>query len=242
MTARKVALVTGGVQGLGAAAARALAEEGCVLAVTSRERRPDAEAFCAQHSFSYHAWDVSEFEACESGVAAVEKDLGPIDVLVNNAGVTRDAMFHKMSPQDWRAVVSVDLDSMFNMTRQVIGGMRARGFGRIINISSVNGLKGQIGQTNYSAAKAGVLGFTRALALESASKGVTVNAIAPGYCDTPMVASVPDEALESIKAQIPVGRLGEPREIARAVAFLASRDAGFITGATISVNGGMYLH
>ncbi len=236
-----LALVTGGVQGLGAAAAKALKAAGYKVAVTNRTESEKTRAFTKETGLPHYAWDVSDFDACKEGVAIVERDLGPIDILVNNAGVTQDVMFHKMSPQQWRAVLHVDLDSMFNMCRQVIGGMRDRGFGRIINISSVNGLKGQIGQTNYCAAKAGVLGFTKALALETARKGITVNAIAPGYCDTPMVAAVPKEIVEKITAQIPVGRLGRPEEIGRAVAFLANKQSGFITGATLSINGGMYL-
>ena len=236
-----VALVTGGVQGLGAAAAKALKTEGYSVAVTNRNESEKTEAFTKETGLPHYAWDVSDFNACAKGIANVERDLGPIDVLVNNAGVTQDVMFHKMTLEQWQAVLHVDLDSMFNMTRQVITGMRTRGFGRIINISSVNGLKGQIGQTNYCSAKAGVLGFTRALALETARKGITVNAIAPGYSDTPMVAAVPKDIVEKITAQIPVGRLGHPEEIGRAVAFLASKDAGFITGATLSINGGMYL-
>jgi len=241
METKRIALVTGGIQGLGAAAAKALRDGGFKVAVTNRTESEKTKAFTKETGLTHYAWDVSNFDACEKGVAAVERDLGPVDVLVNNAGVTRDVMFHKMTVEEWQAVLHVDLDSMFNMCRQVIGGMRDRGFGRIINISSVNGLKGQIGQTNYCAAKAGVLGFTRALALETAHKGITVNAIAPGYCDTPMVAAVPKDIVEKITAQIPVGRLGQPEEIGRVVAFLSSEGSGFITGATLSVNGGMYL-
>ena len=242
MSQSRVALVTGGVQGLGAAAAQALSGDGFTVAVTSRTKTDEAETFAEQNGFFYSAWDVGDFNACEKGVAAVQAELGPVDILVNNAGVTRDAMFHKMTEDDWRSVLRVDLDSMFNMCRPVIPGMRERRYGRIINVSSVNALKGQAGQTNYSAAKAGVLGFTKALALECASKGVTVNAIAPGYCDTAMVAAVPRDIMAKITASIPVGRLGKPEDIGRTVAFLASDDAGFITGATLSVNGGMYLN
>ena len=181
------------------------------------------------------------FEACGAGVKAVEAELGPVDVLVNNAGITRDAMFHRMTPEQWSAVINTNLNSLFNMCRPVIEGMRERKFGRIINISSINGQKGQIGQTNYSAAKAGEIGFTKALAQENA-KGITVNAICPGYIDTEMVQAVPKEVLEkNILPQIPVGRLGEPEEIARCVVFLASDDAGFITGSTMTVNGAQYL-
>jgi len=240
-TSRRIALVTGGVSGLGAAAAKALAESGARIAVTDLAASDNAMAFCKKQDFSFFSWDVGDFDSCSDGIAAVEKDLGPIDILVNNAGATADAMLHKMTQAQWNAVLRVDLGSMFNMCRPIIGGMRDRIFGRIINISSVNGLRGQIGQTNYSAAKAGVLCFTRALALESASKGVTVNAIAPGYCDTQMVAAVRKDIITRIVAQIPVGRLGQPDDIGRVVAFLASDASGFITGATVSANGGMYM-
>ncbi|MBB4285691.1 acetoacetyl-CoA reductase [Roseospira goensis] len=237
----RVALVTGGVQGLGAATVRALAARGFAVAAGCRTVRDEAQAFADESGARVYGWDVADFDACGEGIAAVERDLGPVDVLVNNAGVTRDVMLHKMSRADWDAVVDVDLGSMFNMCRHVIGGMRQRGYGRIVNISSVNGQRGQAGQTNYCAAKAGVLGFTRALAREGAGKGITVNAVAPGFSDTRMVAAVPDDILQRILAQVPLGRLGEPWEIARCVAFLASEDAGFITGATLAVNGGFYM-
>src|SRR6202008_1006874 len=185
--------------------------------------------------------NVGVFEDCGRAVAAVEAELGPIDVLVNNAGITRDGVFHKMTVDQWVEVIRVNMDSVFNMTRQVIEGMRERGWGRVVNISSINGQKGQIGQTNYSAAKAGMIGFTKALALENAKKGVTVNCICPGYIDTDMVAAVPQNVLDSIIAQIPVGRLGKGEEIADMVAFLAGEHAGFVTGATLSLNGGQYL-
>jgi acetoacetyl-CoA reductase len=185
---------------------------------------------------------VGDYEACQAGIAQVEADLGPVDVLVNNAGITRDGMFHKMSPENWRAVITTNLDSVFNMTRGVIEGMRSRGYGRIVSISSVNGQKGQMGQSNYSAAKAGLIGFTKALAQENAFKGITVNAVAPGYIATEMVRAVPEEVLKSkIIPQIPVGRLGEAEEIARAVAFLAAEEGGFITGSTLTINGGQYM-
>lgn len=187
------------------------------------------------------ACDVTDREACARAVAQVEAQLGPVDILVNNAGVTRDAMLHKMEPDAWDAVLAVDLTGLYNVTRQVLPGMRDRGYGRIVNIASVNGQKGQVGQTNYAAAKAGVLGFTKALALECARKGVTVNAVSPGYTDTEMVAAVPKSVLEEIVAQIPVGRLARPEEIARCVAFLAADESGFITGETLNVNGGQYL-
>jgi acetoacetyl-CoA reductase len=185
--------------------------------------------------------NVGDFEDCGRAVHAVENELGPIDVLVNNAGITRDAMLHRMTPQQWNEVIYVNLASVFNMCRHVIDGMRERGYGRIVNISSINGQKGQMGQTNYSAAKAGVIGFTKALAQETAAKGVTVNAVAPGYTDTEMVAAVPQAVLEKIVGGIPVGRLGRAEEIAACVAFLAREDSAFITGATVTANGGQYF-
>tara|TARA_R100001244_G_scaffold113939_6_gene84386 strand:+ start:916 stop:1635 length:720 start_codon:yes stop_codon:yes gene_type:complete len=236
----RIALITGGTTGLGAATADALEADGCKVIVTARS--PDkAKAYKAPVGRACYGWDVSDFSACSDSIAAIEDEIGPIDILVNNAGVTADSMLHKMSPEQWQSVLRVDLDSMFNTTRQVISGMRERGFGRIINISSVNALKGQFGQTNYSAAKAGVIGFTKALALESARKGITVNAIAPGYADTAMVAAVPDDVMKSVLEGVPLGRLAEPSEIARCVAFLASDQSGFITGSTLHVNGGLYL-
>jgi acetoacetyl-CoA reductase len=236
----RLALVTGGTKGLGAGSADALAADGFRVAVTchSADKAVSLRESCRHAVFG---WDVSDFAACAAGVAAVEKALGPIDVLVNDAGVTADAMLHKMTREQWDAVVRTDVDSLFNMCRPVIGGMRERGWGRIINISSVNGQKGQIGQTNYAAAKAAVLGFTKALALESAAKGITVNAIAPGYCDTEMVAAVPAEVMTRVLAGVPLGRLGRPEEIGRCVAFLASEEASFITGATLSINGGLFM-
>ncbi|MAN66915.1 acetoacetyl-CoA reductase [uncultured Hyphomonas sp.] len=236
----RIALITGGTTGLGAATADALEADGCKVIVTARS--PDkAKAYKLPAGRACYGWDVSDFSACSDSIAAIEDEIGPIDILVNNAGVTADSMLHKMSPEQWQSVLRVDLDSMFNTTRQVISGMRERGFGRIINISSVNALKGQFGQTNYSAAKAGVIGFTKALALESARKGITVNAIAPGYADTAMVAAVPDDVMKTVLEGVPLGRLAEPSEIARCVAFLASDQSGFITGSTLHVNGGLYL-
>jgi acetoacetyl-CoA reductase len=185
--------------------------------------------------------NVGSFEDCDRAVRAVEAELGPVDVLVNNAGITRDGVFHKMSPAQWSEVIRVNMDSVFNMTRQVIEGMREREWGRIVNISSINGQKGQMGQTNYSAAKAGMIGFTKALAQETAKKGITVNVIAPGYINTEMVAAVPEKVLEGIIATIPVGRLGEPEDIARGVVYLAADDAGFITGSTLTINGAQYI-
>ncbi len=237
----RVAVVTGGIQGLGAASCRSLAERGFNVVATHLGGGDQAKAFADETGFPVYEWDVSDVGACEEGIARIREAHGAIDVLVNNAGVNRDKMFHKMSREEWDAVMNVDLGSMFNVTRQVIGDMRERAYGRIINVSSVNAQKGQAGQTNYCAAKAGVIGFTKALARESANKGITVNALAPGYTDTPMVEKVPDDIMENILKQVPVGRLAEPHEIGRCVGFLASEDAGFITGATISVNGGLYM-
>jgi acetoacetyl-CoA reductase len=238
----RVALVTGGTRGIGAAIAKGLKDAGYKVAANYGGNDEAANKFKAETGIAVFKWDVSSFEACAAGIKAVEAALGPIEVLVNNAGITRDAMLHKMTLEQWRAVVDTNLNSLFNMCRPVIEGMRERGFGRIINISSINGQKGQMGQTNYSAAKAGDIGFTKALAQENAKKGVTVNAICPGYIATDMVKAVPKEVLEkSILPQIPVGRLGEPEEIARCVVFLADDDAGFITGSTMTVNGAQYL-
>ena len=201
-----------------------------------------ANKFKAETSIPVFKWDVSSYDSCTDGLKKVEAELGPIDVLVNNAGITRDGMFHKMTPEQWGAVINTNLNSLFNMCRPVIEGMRERNFGRIVNISSINGQKGQMGQCNYSAAKAGEIGFTKALAQENAKKGITVNAICPGYIGTEMVLAVPKDVLEkNILPQIPVGRLGEPEEVARCVVFLASDDAGFITGSTLTVNGAQYL-
>lgn len=236
-----IALVTGGIQGLGAAAARGLADAGFTVAVTHLGGGDRAETFGADTGIPVYEWDVSDADACAEGVADVERDLGPIDVLVNNAGVNRDRMLHKMTRAEWDAVIDVDLGSMFNMCRAVIEGMRAREGGRIINISSVNAERGQAGQTNYCAAKAGILGFTRALARESAPRNITVNAITPGYADTPMVDMVPDEIVQDIIENVPMHRLARPEEIARCVTFLASEEAGFITGATLPVNGGFHI-
>jgi acetoacetyl-CoA reductase len=238
----RVALVTGGTRGIGAAISVSLRDAGCTVAATYAGNDTAAEAFKAETGIAVYKWDVGDFEACQAGILQVESDLGPVDVLVNNAGITRDGTLHRMIPENWRAVVTTNLDSVFNMTRNVIGGMRERGFGRVISISSINGQKGQIGQANYSAAKAGLLGFTKAVAQENAAKGITVNAVAPGYIATEMVLAVPDEIIKSkILPHIPVGRLGQPEEVARCVAFLASDDAGFITGSTLTVNGGQYM-
>ncbi len=237
-----VALVTGGTRGIGAAISVALKEAGYQVAASYGGNDEAAAAFKAATGIAVYKWDVGDFEACKAGVAQVEADLGPVEVLVNNAGITRDGMLHKMTPENWRAVITTNLDSVFNMTRNVIEGMRGRGYGRIISISSINGQQGQMGQTNYSAAKAGLIGFTKAAAQENAFKGITVNAIAPGYVGTEMVRAVPEEVLKAkILPHIPVGRLAEPEEVARCVVFLASQDAGFITGSTLSVNGGQYM-
>lgn len=235
----RVALVTGGTRGIGAAIAIALRKAGYRVAANYAGNEEKAKAFAEKTGIAVYKWDVSRYEACVDGIAKVEADLGPVDVLVNNAGITRDAMFHKMTPDQWNEVIGTNLTGLFNMTHPVWSGMRDRGFGRVINISSINGQKGQMGQANYSAAKAGDLGFTKALAQEGAAKGVTVNAICPGYIGTEMVRAIPEKVLnERIIPQIPVGRLGEPDEIARCVVFLASDDAGFITGSTLSANGG----
>jgi len=238
----RVALVSGGTRGIGAAIAVALKDAGCAVAANYGGNDEAASAFKEQTGIPVYKWDVSDFQACQDGIARVEADLGPIDVLVNNAGITRDTTLHRMKPEQWSEVIRTNLDSLFNMTRGVIEGMRERGFGRIVNISSINGQKGQFGQSNYSAAKAGLIGFTKAVAQENAAKGITVNAVAPGYIGTEMVRAVPEDVLKSkILPLIPVGRLGEPEEVARCVVFLASDEAGFITGSTLSANGGQYM-
>jgi acetoacetyl-CoA reductase len=238
----RVALVTGGTRGIGAAISKALQAAGCKVAASYAGNDEAAKAFKAETGIAVFKWDVSNYEACAAGVKAVEAEVGPVDILVNNAGITKDAMFHKMTPDMWGAVINTNLNSLFNVTHQVWTGMRDRSFGRIICISSVNGQKGQMGQANYSAAKAGEIGFVKALAQEGAFKNITVNAIAPGYINTEMVKAVPADVMKSkILPQIPVGRVGEPEEIARCVVFLAGDDAGFITGSTLTANGGMYL-
>ena len=237
----RIAIVTGGTRGIGAAIARGLKATGATVAATYQGNEQAAEKFSKESGIAVYRWDVADVAACAEGVARVEAALGPVDILVNNAGITRDAMFHRMTWEQWSAVLRTNLDSMFAMTQPVINGMRARGSGRIINISSINGQKGQLGQANYAASKAGVIGFTKALALENAAKGVTVNAICPGYIDTDMVAGVPEKILQSIVAQIPVGRLGKADEIASLVAYLTSDAAAFMTGTVVTVNGGQYL-
>jgi acetoacetyl-CoA reductase len=238
----RVALVTGGTRGIGAAISVALQEAGCKVAANYGGNDEAASRFKDETGIPVYKWDVADYAACAAGIRRVEADLGPIEVLVNNAGITRDAMFHRMTPEQWNEVISTNLSGVFNMTHPIWHGMRERKFGRIVNISSINGQKGQAGQVNYSAAKAGDIGFTKALAQEGARVGITVNAICPGYIGTEMVRAVDEKVLnERILPQIPVGRLGEPEEVARCVVFLASDEAGFITGSTLTANGGQYL-
>jgi len=236
----KVAIVTGGTRGIGGAISKALRTAGYDVAANYAGNEQAAKTFHDETGIAVYRWDVSDAAASADGVKRVEGELGPIEVLVNNAGITRDSMFHRMNWEQWSQVLRTNLDSMFAVTRPVIEGMRNRSRGRVINISSINGQKGQIGQANYSAAKAGIIGFTKALALENAKKGITVNAICPGYIATDMVAGVPEKVLASIIAEIPVGRLGSAEEIASLVVYLASDAAGFITGAALSANGGQY--
>jgi acetoacetyl-CoA reductase len=238
----RTAIVTGGTRGIGAAISVALRDAGYKVAANYAGNDEAANSFKNETGIPVYRWSVADYDACVAGIAQVEAELGPIDVVVNNAGITRDAMFHKMTPQQWREVIDTNLTGAFNMTHPVWSGMRDRKFGRVITISSINGQKGQAGQANYSAAKAGDLGFTKALAAEGARAGITVNAICPGYIGTDMVKAIDEKVLnERIIPQIPVGRLGEPEEIARVVVFLASEDAGFITGSTISANGGQFV-
>jgi acetoacetyl-CoA reductase len=238
----RVALVTGGTRGIGAAISKALKAAGYTVAANYAGNDAAAAAFKAETGIPVYKWSVADYDACVAGIAKVEADLGPVEVLVNNAGITRDGMFHRMTREQWDAVIGTNLNGLFNMTHPIWPGMRERKFGRVINISSVNGQKGQAGQANYSAAKAGDIGFTRALAQEGARAGVTVNAVCPGYIGTEMVLAIDEKVLaEKIIPQIPVGRLGEPEEIARCVVFLAADDAGFLTGSTISPNGGQFF-
>ncbi|CDZ39867.1 beta-ketoacyl-ACP reductase [Neorhizobium galegae] len=238
----RVALVSGGTRGIGAAISVALKAAGYRVAANFAGNEEKAKAFHDETGIPVFKWDVSSYQACVDGIARVEAELGPIEVLVNNAGITRDGMFHKMTPEQWNEVIGTNLTGLFNMTHPIWNGMREREFGRVVNISSINGQKGQMGQVNYSAAKAGDLGFTKALAQEGAAKNITVNAICPGYIATEMVRAVPEKVLnERILPLIPVGRLGEPEEIARCVVFLASDDAGFITGSTLTANGGQFF-
>jgi len=237
----RTAIVTGGSRGIGAAISVALKNAGYQVAANYAGNDEAAEKFKAENGIPVYKWSVADYDACVEGIKKVESDLGPVDILVNNAGITRDAMFHKMTPQQWREVIDTNLNGVFNMTHPLWSGMRDRKFGRVVTISSINGQKGQAGQANYSASKAGDLGFTKALAQEGARAGITVNAICPGYVATDMVMAVPEDVRAKIIAQIPVGRLGEAAEIARCVVFLASDEAGFITGSTLTANGGQFF-
>ena len=238
----KIALVTGGTRGIGAAIAKKLKEDGYTVVSSYVGNTEKAEEFSKNTGIKSYKFDAGYFESCQKVVQEIENDLGSsIDIVVNNAGITRDKFFHKMAPEDWSAVINTNLNSMFNITRSVIEKMRAKKFGRIISIGSINGLKGQVGQSNYSAAKAGIIGFSKAVALENANKGITVNVIAPGYIGTDMVKKIDPKILEGIVSQIPVGRLGEPEEVAALTSYLASDQASFITGATFSINGGQYM-
>jgi len=237
----RVALVTGGTRGIGAAIAKGLAGAGHKVAATYAGNRERAEAFSNETGIAAFQWDAADEAACAAGVQRVAGEVGPVDILVNNAGIIRDSWFHKMDFATWSAVLKTNLDSMFTMTRPLIDGMRSRKFGRVVNIASINGQKGQLGQVNYSTAKAGMIGFTKALALENARNGITVNCVCPGYIDTDMVAAVPEKVLEGIVAAIPVGRLGKADEIAALVVYLASDQSAFMTGAVLSINGGQYM-
>jgi acetoacetyl-CoA reductase len=238
----RVALVTGGTRGIGEAISKGLKAAGYTVAANYAGNDEAANKFKAATGIAVYKWDVGDYDACAAGVKKVEAEAGPVDILVNNAGITRDGFFHRMTKEQWSAVIRTNLDSLFNMTRPVIEGMRARSWGRVIVISSINGQKGQMGQVNYSASKAGDIGFVKALAQENANKGITVNAICPGYIGTEMVNAIDPEILKTkIIPLIPVGRLGKPDEIARAVCFLAGEEGGFITGSTLSINGGQYM-
>ena len=238
----RVAVVTGGTRGIGRAIAVALKDAGYKVAANYGSDDAAAEAFQNETGIPVFKFNVADFEACKEGVAKIEAELGPVEVLVNNAGITRDTTMHRMSYEQWNAVIQTNLSSCFNMCRAVIEGMRERHFGRVVNIGSINGQAGQYGQVNYAAAKSGIHGFTKALAQEGASRGITVNAVAPGYVDTDMVRAVPADVLEKIIARIPVGRLGKAEDIARTVLFLVADDADFITGSTLSVNGGQHMY
>ena len=238
----RVALVTGGTRGIGEAISLALKDAGYTVVANYAGNDEKANQFSEDNGIPVYKFDVGDYEACQSMVAQIESDVGPVEVLINNAGITRDGTMHKMTFEQWNQVIQTNLTSCFNMCHAVLNGMRERGFGRIVNIGSVNGQAGQYGQVNYAAAKSGIHGFTKALAQEGAAKGITVNAIAPGYIATEMVRAVPENVLEKIVARIPVGRLGEAPEIARGVAFLVSDDAGFITGSTLSINGGQHMY
>jgi len=238
----RTALVTGGTRGIGEAICVALRDAGYQVAANYGGNDQAAKAFSERTGIAAYKFDVGDFEAVADGVKRIGQDIGPIDVLVNNAGITRDGTLHKMRPDQWQQVIDTNLGSCFNCARAVIDGMREREFGRIVNIGSINGQAGQYGQVNYAAAKSGIHGFTKALAQEGAAKGITVNAVAPGYVDTDMVRAVPANVLEKIIARIPVGRLGKPEDIARAVLFLVADDAGFVTGSTLSINGGQHMY
>ena len=240
--AGRVAVVTGGTRGIGAAISRMLKDKGYKVAATYAGNDEAANKFKAEHGISVYKFDVGSFDACQAAVAQIEKDLGPVEVLVNNAGITRDSTMRRLTRDMWEAVIDTNLGSCFNMSKAVWEGMNTRGFGRIVNIGSINGQGGQYGQVNYAAAKSGIHGFTKALAQEGAPKGITVNAIAPGYTDTDRVSAVPANVLEKIVAKIPVGRLGKAEEIGRGVMFLVADDAGFITGSTLSINGGQHMY
>jgi acetoacetyl-CoA reductase len=238
----RVAIVTGGTRGIGEAISVALKNMGVTVAANYMGNDERAKAFTDRTGIRSYNWDVSDFESCQAGVRQVESDLGPVDILVNNAGITRDATMRRMDHSKWQDVIDTNLGGCFNMAKAVFDGMTSRGYGRIVNIGSINGQAGQYGQVNYAAAKSGIHGFTKALAQEGAKFGVTVNAIAPGYIDTDMVAAVPDEVLQKIVARIPVGRLGRADEIARGVAFLCDENGGFVTGSTLSINGGQHMY
>ncbi|PZO88445.1 MAG: beta-ketoacyl-ACP reductase [Micavibrio aeruginosavorus] len=238
---KNVAIVTGGTRGIGLEITKALIAEGYKVAAIYHGNEEAAKACEAETGAKAYKIDVASYQACHDGCAKIEQEMGPISLLVNNAGITKDGVLHKMAEDQWHAVIETNLTSCFNMCRAVITGMRERVYGRIVNISSINGQKGQFGQTNYSAAKAGMLGFTKALALESAAKGITVNAICPGYIETEMTAAMKQDVLDSIVRQIPAARMGKPQEIADLVVFLASEKAGFINGATMTANGGQYM-
>ncbi len=238
----RVAVVTGGTRGIGEAISVGLKEAGCSVVASYAGNDKAAADFTEKTGIPVKKFDVADFDACQAAVREIEAEVGPVEILVNNAGITRDGTMHRMSHDNWQAVIDTNLGSCFNMSRAVIDGMRNRGFGRIVNIGSINGQAGQYGQVNYAAAKSGIHGFTKALAQEGAAKGITVNAIAPGYINTDMVRAVPEPVLEKIISKIPVGRLGEADEIARAVLFLVADDAGFITGSTLSINGGQHMY
>ncbi len=238
----RVAVVTGGTRGIGEAISLGLKEAGYKVAAVYAGNDEKAREFTERTGIAAFKWDVSNFEACKAGLAKVEAELGPVEIVVNNAGITRDGVLHRMTFEQWNDVIATNLTSCFNMCRNVIDGMRERGFGRIVNIGSINGQAGQYGQVNYAAAKSGIHGFTKALAQEGAAKGITVNAIAPGYIDTDMVRAVPPNVLEKIVAKVPVGRLGQASEIARGVLFLVADEGGFVTGSTLSINGGQHMY